>query len=50
MANVGYLTSRAPVAGGLFTATDPRRVYVVWRVPRGGATYDILGQALIATP
>lgn len=50
LANAGYLLGQAPPAGGLATASDPRRVYVVWRLNTAGLTYKLLAVPLTATP
>lgn len=49
-ANAGYLLG-TPAPTGLFTASDPRDVYVVWRADNAiGSKYRLLGQALRAEP
>ncbi len=50
VANAGYLLGQPAGTDGLATATDPRRVYVLWRVNRARGTYDLYGRALRATP
>lgn len=52
VANAGYLLGQAPGPGGLATATDPTRVFILWRATRSHGTYDLYGRALraVATP
>jgi len=46
IANAGYLLGQAPPVGGIDSASDARRVYVVWRINRAGGLYDLFGQVL----
>jgi hypothetical protein len=46
-ANVGYLLGQ-PAGGGLETASDPHRIYVVWRTDRRDSRYSLFGQAIRA--
>jgi hypothetical protein len=50
LANAGFLLGTAPPSGGIASASDPRRVYLVWRVNTPGLTYALRSVVLRADP